>query len=43
MAKKTKELDDKLDKVSETAKKIEAFSELLNSLEEVDSKKKLLW
>lgn len=43
MSKKIKNLDDKIDKVAETAKKIEAFNELLDSIDEIDSKKKILW
>lgn len=43
MTKKTKTLDNKIDKVNQAAKKIEAFKELLDSLDEIDSKKKILW
>jgi O-phosphoseryl-tRNA(Cys) synthetase len=45
MTKKTKiEIISKsLDKVNQTEKKIEAFRDLLDSLADIDSKKKILW
>lgn len=43
MAKKEKVLDDKMDKLAQATKKVEAFKDLLDSLTEIDSKKKILW
>ena len=43
MSKKEKVLDEKMDKLAHAAKKVEAFKDLLDSLDEIDSKKKILW
>ena len=43
MAKKEKTLTDSLDRVKSVSKKVEAFKELLDNLEEIDDKKKILW
>jgi hypothetical protein len=43
MIKKEKILDSNLDKLTQATKKVEAFKELLDSLNEIDSKKKILW
>lgn len=43
MSKKEKVLDEKMDKLAHAAKKVEAFKDLLDSLAEIDSKKKILW
>ncbi len=39
----TKSIDKKLKKAKENEKKIEKFSDLLESLESIEDKKKLLW
>ena len=39
----TKAVEDAIDKVSESEKKISRFSDLLDSLENTEDKKKLLW
>jgi len=39
----TKAIEDAIDKVSESEKKISRFSDLLESLENTEDKKKLLW
>ena len=43
MSKKEKVLDEKMDKLAHAAKKVEVFKDLLDSLDEIDSKKKILW
>ena len=43
MAKKEKTLTDSLDRVESVSKKVEAFKDLLDNLEEIDDKKKILW
>ena len=43
MAKKEKTLTDSLDRVKSVSKKVEAFKDLLDNLEEIDDKKKILW
>ena len=43
MTKKEKTLTDSLDRVKSVSKKVEAFKELLDNLEEIDDKKKILW
>ena len=43
MTKKEKTLTDNLDRVKSVSKKVEAFKELLDNLEEIDDKKKILW
>jgi len=43
MAKKKEASGKELDKLNQMNKKIEAFKDLLDSLDEIDSKKKILW
>ncbi len=43
MPKKKEPVVKELDKLSQMNKKIEAFKDLLDSLDEIDSKKKILW
>jgi uncharacterized protein Yka (UPF0111/DUF47 family) len=43
MSKKKETVGKELDKLSQMNKKIEAFKDLLDSLDEIDSKKKILW
>ena len=40
---KEKELNKKLDELSESEKKVKQFSELLESIKELDNKKRILW
>lgn len=43
MTKKEKNLTESLDRVKSVSRKVEAFKELLDNLEEIDDKKKILW
>jgi hypothetical protein len=41
--KKTEAVDKKLSRIEETNNKVKAFKELLDSLSEIDDKRKILW
>ena len=43
MTKKTQKLEKNIDRIKETDLKIKAFGDLLDSLDDLDDRKKLLW